>query len=136
MDTNEIVIKKMQRYCAAMVSIFSENAFVSRASRRECIRIFKLLRSVKDVLTTWDRDCFRSDVLLRRRILPGCSASRHRHKRYRWRSPYLLERRPQPNNVPHAYLTGAQLTSVQATRSRLSQGRNSETFHLAERLSV
>jgi hypothetical protein len=44
MDTNEIVIKKMQRYCAAMVSIFSENAFVSRANRRECIRIFKLFR--------------------------------------------------------------------------------------------
>jgi hypothetical protein len=74
MDTNEIVIKKMQRYCAAMVSIFSENAFVSRASRRECIRIFKLFRSVKDVLTTWDRDCFRSDVLLRRRILPALLA--------------------------------------------------------------
>jgi hypothetical protein len=44
MDTNEIVIK------TAMVSIFSENAFVSRASRRECIRIFKLFRSVKAVL--------------------------------------------------------------------------------------
>jgi hypothetical protein len=83
MDTNEIVIKKMQRHCAAMVSIFSENAFVSRASRRECIRIFKLFRSAKDVLTTWDRDCFRSDVLLRRCTLPGCSASRHRHKHYR-----------------------------------------------------
>ena len=37
MDTNEIVIKKMQRHCAPIVSIFSENAFVSRASRRECI---------------------------------------------------------------------------------------------------
>jgi hypothetical protein len=72
MDTNENVLKKMQRHCAAMVSILSENAFMSRASRRECIRIFKSFRSVKDVL-----------LLGIRCILPGCSASRHRHKRNR-----------------------------------------------------
>jgi hypothetical protein len=35
MDTNEIVIKKMQRHCAPIVSIFSENAFhESRQSTR------------------------------------------------------------------------------------------------------
>jgi hypothetical protein len=62
-----------------MISIFPESAFVNRAKSTRVHPNIQIV-SLGEGCAAWDRDAFDTS-LLRRWILPGYSASRHRHKR-------------------------------------------------------